>query len=101
MPPIGATGDLSRSCGLRAIEAGWISAFFDGMAPFSCLLDPSLVERHLGGGGFTHISMATSRSLWEWCGYQGLLLVVGIFRSSRSFIGGSSFFFISWTDVAF
>jgi hypothetical protein len=47
------------------------------------------------------ISVVTSRSLWEWCGLQGLLLAVGIFESPRSFIGGSSFFFVSGTDVAF
>jgi hypothetical protein len=45
--------------------------------------------------------MATSRSLWEWCGHQGLLLAVGIFGSSRIFIGASSFFFISVADVDF
>jgi hypothetical protein len=51
--------------------------------------------------GFSFISMVTLRSLWEWCGLQGLLLAVGIFGSSRSFIGGSSLFFVFGTDVAF
>jgi hypothetical protein len=37
----------------------------------------------------------------EWCGHERLLLAVGIFGSSRSFINGSSFFYVSGTDVAF
>jgi hypothetical protein len=35
------------------------------------------------------------RSLWGWCGSRGLLLAVGISASSRSFIDGYSFFFVS------
>jgi hypothetical protein len=42
-----------------------------------------------------------SRSLWEWCGLQGFRLAVGIFGSSRSFIGSSSFFVVFGTDVVF
>jgi hypothetical protein len=37
--------------------------------------------------------------LWELCGHQGLLLAVGTFELSRSFIGGSFFFFV-WAHSA-
>jgi hypothetical protein len=47
------------------------------------------------------ISPGTSRGLWEWCGPQGFRLAMGIFRSSRSFIGSSFFFFVSETNVVF
>jgi hypothetical protein len=33
-PPIGAASNLPRPCGLRAMEAGWISALFGRRAPF-------------------------------------------------------------------
>jgi hypothetical protein len=34
LPLVGAVADLSRFCGLWAMEAGWISALVDGRAPF-------------------------------------------------------------------
>jgi hypothetical protein len=42
-----------------------------------------------------------AEKLVEWCGFRGLLLAVGISGSSRSFIDGYFFFFISKTDVVF
>jgi hypothetical protein len=40
--------------------------------------------------------------LWEWFGLRGFRLAVGIFGSSRSIIGSSSFFFFfSGMDVVF
>jgi hypothetical protein len=38
---------------------------------------------------------------WEWGDLRGFHLAVGIFGSSRSFIGSSFFFSISGTDVVF
>ena len=37
-PPVGAAGALPRCCGLRAMEARWISALVDGRALFSSIL---------------------------------------------------------------
>jgi hypothetical protein len=42
-----------------------------------------------------------SRNLRVLCGSWGLLLAVGISGSSRSFINGYSFFFVSGTDMLF
>jgi hypothetical protein len=39
--------------------------------------------------------------LKEWCGLRGFLLVVAISGSSKSFMGSSSFFSVSETDVVF
>jgi hypothetical protein len=36
-----------------------------------------------------------------WCGLRGFRLAVGAFESSRSFIGNSSYFFVSGMDVVF
>jgi hypothetical protein len=111
VPPVGAVGDLPRSCGLYAMEAGWISTPVGKRAPFSfvriqvCWGSAQMVavvsSSPIKYFQFNPISTTTSRNLWELCDHQELLLIVGIFGSSRSFIGGSSFFFVSRTNVAF
>jgi hypothetical protein len=74
---------------------------------YACFWTPSLPQKILRVTfccvlpGFSPISVATSRGLWEWCGFRGFHLAVGIIGFSISFIGSSSFFFVFGTDVVF
>jgi hypothetical protein len=104
-------------CGLWTTEARWISALVSGRSPspflrasFSifrvkvcrgCVQVVVAEPRAIRSPGLNLISAATSRGLWEWCGLRGFRRAVGIFGSSRSFIGSFSFFFVFGTYVVF
>jgi hypothetical protein len=99
---------MPHLCGLRAMEARWISTLICGRAAFSSVR----VEVFLGGvhvvgaeslsikSTWLHpIFAATTRSLCEWCGPRRILLVVGI--SESSFIIGYFFLFVFRSDIVF
>jgi hypothetical protein len=82
--------------GLCPLFWGFHSSFlgsrFVGVAPRA--IRSSRLQPHLGGNVEWLVGVV-------WCGIREFRLAVGIFGSSRGFIGSSAFFFVSGTDMAF